>query len=238
MSRNIKQQELTEQTKEETFQESDEFAEQVGDEVLSKIKMDFAADWRTSYTTKNVEALEKYIRDEIQKCIDGGYKVLSSILQLNATSEVVPRTVALKMLRQDMNFAADYSGVALALVPEKLRTEGIPHHDYNGCLLPPAKRGKVLSAKVTFRGNKDLSSHGEGEGPELIRSLKYGASAFVRAQANRVYGNPTAPYFCIEISDKPKFVSLDDSISILERYGYGVAKSRIGKKGLWLVTEA
>lgn len=213
-------------------------AEQYEDDVTSRIKYDFASDWRVVYQNKNKAALEDYINKEIQACIDGDYKVLSSILQLNAVSEVVPRTIALIQLRQ--NFAAEFSGVALVLVPENLRTQGIPHHDYNGCLLPAAKRGKVLSAKVTFRGEKDISSHGEGETPELVRSLKYSVQAFNAAhdQAKRIYNSKTAPYYCVEIGDKPKFFTLDDAVSIMERYGYGVAKSRVGKQGLWLVTEA
>lgn len=204
-----------------------------------RIAYDFAADWRTNYKRESPEILDGYIKKEIQRLIDGGYAVLTSILQLHSQRDVLPRTTALTMLRSDSDFSADYAVIALALIPAQFRQDAVPIHDYNGALVPEPRRGKVLAAKVCGGWHKDIASHGESKAAEEIRAAKYNGPAFATNQlrASRMYGMKGAPYYCVEIGDKPKVFPLDEAISIMERYGHGVAQSRVGKKGLWLIRE-
>lgn len=204
-----------------------------------RIAYDFAADWRLNYKKESPEILDGYIKKEIQRLIDGGYAVLTSILQLHSQRDVVPRTTALAMLRSDTDFSSDYSVIAISLVPAEFRSDPIPHHDYNGALVPEPRRGKVLAAKVCGVWEKDKAAQGESKLAEELRAAKYTAPAFTTTQtrASRMYGMKGAPYYCVEIGDKPRMFPIDEAISIMERYGHGVAQSRIGKKGLWLVRE-
>lgn len=227
------------QEEQETTELSEKEQRELSENPEDRIAYDFASDWMTEYENKNTKRLTAYLTSEIKRLIDNGYAVVSSILQMHQIHDIVPKTQALKILKEDPEFSSEYGVVALALVPAKFRQDAIPIHDYNGCLVPEPRRGKVLAAKVCMSSNKDISSQGESIEAEKKRALKYSGPAFVASQerAKRIYATKESPYYCVEIGDKPKMLAIDDAVAVLQRYGHGIAKSRVGKKGLWLVRE-
>lgn len=213
-------------------------------EYFSKlIKPDFALDWKSFYRDKRDEQrLEEYLKKEIQTAFSEGYAVLSSILSRNLQSEILIKTKCLELLKTDSDLISEIGRkpIMLKLVPEQFRNP-LPIHDYNGCLVPAAKRGKVLAAKVATAGEIDIASQGGGERAELLRDTKYLAPQFIanQAKAKTIYQFKNAPYYCEEIGESPKLFKLDEAISVLTRYGWGISISVLGKEKttLWFVQE-
>lgn len=202
-----------------------------------QINYEFASEWTSYIGGESADGLDNYLKSEIQKLIDEDYAVLTSILQLK---EVTAKTRALILFGSSTEFS-HYTMVRLSLLPAHLRDKDIPVHDYNGCLLPPAKRGKVLAAMCALRSEYDneVKSDKPDEATTQKMFNKYSATAsFANAdKARRVYRHPNGPYVCIEISENGTFVSVNKAVSILTGYGYGVAYSRTGIKKPWFVQE-
>lgn len=207
------------------------------------IKPGFARNWKSEYGDRNEQRLAEYLKREILEAYEEGYSVLSCVLSLSVKNEVVPKTIALRLLHSDYDISPLFlrKPIFLKLIPKQYRPSPLPIHDYNGCLIPMAKRGKVLAAKVCCIGEKDIESQGSSKSAETIRELRYTAPQFEANQSNakKFYRDKQAPYFCEEITDSPKMFQLDEAISILSRYGFGIAKTRLNKDqtNLWFVQE-
>lgn len=241
MAKRNKQEEQLETNNPTIVDEGDSYVDEPKEgyiEGLAKqINYDFASNWREMMTDQTNERLDAYLKTEIQNLIDNDYAVLSTILQMK---EITPKTRALLLFQRATEFS-HYSMVKLSLVPAELRTSDIPAHDYNGCLLPVAKRGKVLAAKCAFRAEYDneVKSAKEDEASTQKMFNKYGAqAAYANAEkAKRIYKHPSGPYVCIEIGENGTLLSIGKAVSILSNYGYGVAVSKTGRPKLWLVQE-
>lgn len=232
-----------EQVDTSTPEETEDLIATADPELL--INRSFCSEWKAH--NGSAQELERYIKKEILETKEKGYAVLSTILALEYSVDLLVKTRALMLLKSDPDLASEIYEVKLKLIPKEFRTRELPIHDYNGCLLPEKDkrgkqvRGKVISVKISHSSDRDISLKGSVDEAAKIIEQKYGGRAFIKAQENakRVYKsrNLASPYYCAEIGDEPVTFNLDEATSVLQRYGYGIAKTPLGRTLPWFVQE-
>lgn len=189
-------------------------------EPANTIDLNYCHDFASECDTKSEDTVKEYIYPRLEKLINDGYHVISSIL---SHPSVVIKSISFALLEQERSFPKQFK---VKLVDEPQNPISI--HDPNGALLPLDKRGKVLAAKV--------STNGEGKriSPERMEQ-EYSAAMFNAniKKAKMQYGFKMAPYISVEIGKTPVSLSRADAIAVLQTYGVGVGK----KEKNWLVEE-
>lgn len=189
-------------------------------EPANTIDLNYCHDFATECDTKSEDTVKEYIYPRLQKLVESGYHVISSIL---SHPSVVIKSMSFALLDEDRSFPK-YFKVKLVDEPQN----PISIHDPNGALLPLNKRGKVLAAKIGTNGN------GIKHSPAKL-DKEYSASMFNSnlKKARMQYGFKMAPYVSVEIGKEPVNLSKAEAIAVLQTYGVGVGK----KEKNWLVEE-
>lgn len=189
-------------------------------EPANTIDLNYCHDFASECDTKSEDTVKEYINPRLEKLINDGYHVISSIL---SHPSVVIKSISFALLEQERTFPKQFK---VKLVDEPQNPISI--HDPNGALLPLDKRGKVLAAKVATNGE------GKRISPERMEQ-EYSAAMFNAniKKAKMQYGFKMAPYISVEIGKTPVSLSRADAIAVLQTYGVGVGK----KEKNWLVEE-
>lgn len=189
-------------------------------EPANTIDLNYCHDFASECDTKSEDTVKEYIYPRLEKLINDGYHVISSIL---SHPNVVIKSMSFALLDEERSFPKQFK---VKLVDEPQSPISI--HDPNGALLPVDKRGKVLAAKVGMNGD------GKRISPENMER-QYNAAMFNSnlKKARAQYGYKMAPYISVEIGKTPVSLSKADAIAVLQTYGIGVGK----KEKNWLVEE-